>query len=207
MKRRKLILIKENPHKYVWSIKNYIINYKTKKHIPKTINDGISAKKREIIVPSVEEHLVQHCVMKILKPIFSKGMYEHSYASVPQRGCHKGMEVVKKWIYSDQENTKYCLKLDIKKYFNNISQEVLIKKLTKKIHDKQFLDLLIKIIKTTEKGLPLGFYTSQWFANFYLQDFDHYVKQQLKIKYYIRYMDDMVLFDIDKTFTSNKKSN
>lgn len=60
------------------------------------------------------------------------------------------------------------------------------------------MDLLIKIIRTSDKGLPLGFYTSQWFANFYLQDFDHYVKEQLGVKYYMRYMDDMVLLGSNK---------
>lgn len=198
MKRRKLTKIRNNPIDYIPIVRNWIENYKTIKHIPKTINDGMSAKKREIIVPTVEEHIVQHAIMNVLKPIFMKGMYEHTYASIPQRGCHRGMKVVKKWIKNDERNVKYCLKLDVRKYFDSISQNVLINKLRNKIHDKRFMNLLVKIIRTTDRGLPLGFYTSQWFANFYLQDFDHYVKEKLCVKHYIRYMDDMVVFCSNK---------
>lgn len=159
MKRRKLTKIRNNPIDYIPIVRNWIENYKTIKHIPKTINDGMSAKKREIIVPTVEEHIVQHAIMNVLKPIFMKGMYEHTYASIPQRGCHRGMKVVKKWIKNDERNVKYCLKLDVRKYFDSISQNVLINKLRNKIHDKRFMNLLVKIIRTTEHGLPLGFYT------------------------------------------------
>lgn len=198
MKRRKLTEIKNNPTQYIPIVRNWIENFKTINHTPKTINDGISAKKREIIVPTVAEHIVQHAIMNVLKPIFMKGMYEHTYASIPQRGCHRGMKVVKKWIKNDERNVKYCLKLDVRKYFDSISQNVLINKLRNKIHDKKFMNLLVKIIRTTERGLPLGFYTSQWFANFYLQSFDHFVKECLGVKYYIRYMDDMVMFCSNK---------
>ena len=145
MKRRKLTEIKNNPDKYIPIVRNWIENFKTIKHTPKIINDGISAKKREIIVPTVAEHIVQHAIMNVMKPIFSKGMYEHTYASIPQRGCHKGMKVVRKWIRNDERNVKYCLKLDIRKYFDSISQDILIDKLHKKIHDERFMDLLTKI--------------------------------------------------------------
>ena len=198
MKRRKLTLIKENAEDYVPVVRKWIIHYKPAMHVPKIINDGISAKKREIIVPTVEEYIVQHAIMNVLKPIFMKGMYEHTYASIPQRGCHRGMKTVKKWIHNDERNVKYCLKLDVRKYFDSVSQNILINKLESKIHDKRFMELLIKIIHTTDKGLPLGFYSSQWFANFYLQDFDHYIKEELKAKHYIRYMDDIVIFHSNK---------
>lgn len=198
MKRRKLTLIKENAEDYVPVVRKWIMNYKPTTHIPKIINDGISGKKREIIVPTVKEHIVQHAIMNVLKPIFMKGMYEHTYASIPQRGCQSGMKTVKKWIHNDERNVKYCLKLDVRKYFDSVSQNILISKLKCKIHDKRFMELLIKIIHTTNKGLPLGFYSSQWFANFYLQDFDHYVKEELKAKHFIRYMDDIVIFHSNK---------
>ena len=198
MKRKLLTEMKNNPEKYYDKVRNWIECYEPKTHTPKVINDGISAKKREIIVPTVSEHVVQHAVMQILKPIFMKGMYEHSYASIPQRGCHRGMKVVKKWTQTNSRHIKYCMKLDVRKYFDSISQDILIAKLRKKIHDVRFMDLLEKIIRTTDKGLPLGFYTSQWFANFYLQSFDHYVKEELHVKHYIRYMDDMVLFCSNK---------
>lgn len=198
MKRKKLTEIKKNSVEYIPIIKNWIIEFEPFEHTPKVINDGISAKKRTIIVPTVKEHIIQHAIMNVLKPIFMKGMYEHSYASIPKRGCHKGKKYVQKWIYNDTRNIKYCLKLDIKKYFENISQQILINELRQIIHDKKFVELLVKIISTTKQGLPLGFYTSQWLANWYLQNFDHYVKEVLRVKHYIRYMDDMILFGSNK---------
>lgn len=191
--------INENISENIATIRDIIINYQTVKHKPVIINDGILQKKREIIVPTIEEHLIQHAVMLILKPIFMKGMYEHSYASIPGRGCHAGAKQLKKWIKNDSDYINYCAKFDIRKFFDNIDQEILIEKLQRIIKDDLFMDLLIKIIRTSDKGLPLGFYTSQWFANFYLQDFDHYVKEQLGVKYYMRYMDDMVLLGDDKS--------
>ena len=198
MKRAKLTYLRNNIDSSIPRVREWIINYYTEKHTPKTINDGISAKKREIIVPTVREHVVQHAIMNVLKPIFMKGMYEHSYASTPGRGCHKGMRVVKKWTQQNSRYVKYCLKLDIRKYFESIPQETLISRLHNLIHDEKFADLLDKVIRTTDKGLPLGFYSSQWLANWYLQGLDHYIKEVLHIKYYIRYMDDMVIFHSNK---------
>lgn len=179
-------------------IREMIENYTPAQHTPMIINDGITQKKRTIIVPTINEHITQHAVMLILKPIFMKGMYEHSYASIPERGCHNGAARMKKWIEEGGRHIKYCGKFDIRKFFENIDQDVLINKLQSIIKDDRFMDLLIKIIRTTDSGLPLGFYTSQWFANFYLQDFDHYVKENLGVKYYMRYMDDMVIFGSNK---------
>lgn len=198
MRRRKLYEIRSEPVKYVPLIRSWIEEYKPAKHLPKTINDGISAKVRTIIVPTVREHIVQHAVMNILKPILTKGMYEHSYASIPRRGCHKGMRTVRRWIRRGGSDIKYCCKCDVRKFFDSIDQDILIYKLRRKIRDECFMELLEKIIRTTKRGLPLGFYTSQWFANFYMQDFDHYVKETLRVKHYIRYMDDVVLFGSNK---------
>lgn len=198
MKRYKLKKMKENPSKYIEYVRECIINYEPHDHTPKIINDGIYEKKREIIVPTIEEHLVHHAVMRLLKQIFMKGMYEHSYASIPDRGCFAGMKTMKKWIWRNERHIKYCLKLDIRKFFDSISQGILIDMLKHKIHDSKFMNLLEEIIHTTDHGLPLGFYTSQWFANFYLQKLDHFIKEDLRIKYYMRYMDDMVLFMSNK---------
>ncbi len=190
--------IYENVDAETPEIRGIIENYTPVHHKTMTINDGINQKKREIIVPTIYEHITQHAVMLILKPIFMKGMYEHSYASIPNRGCHNGAFRMMRWIEEGGRHIKYCGKFDIRKFFENIDQDILIAKLDRIIDDEQFMDLLIKIIRTTEKGLPLGFYTSQWFANFYLQDFDHFVKEQLGIVYYMRYMDDMVIFGSNK---------
>lgn len=84
-----------------------------------------------------------------------------------------------------------------KKYYPSIDKEILKNKFRKIFKDKELLWLL-NIIVGSEENLPIGFYTSQWFANFFLTDLDHYIKENLKIKYYIRYADDMVLFSNNK---------
>lgn len=136
--------------------------------------------------------------MNVLSPIFMHGMYEHSYGSIPKRGTHKGKKTIERWISKGGKDCKYCLKLDIKKYFDSIPQDIYIEKFRKIIHDKKIMKIIEKITHATPKGLPLGFYTSQWTANWYLQDLDHYIKEDLKVKYYIRYMDDMVIFGSNK---------
>ncbi|MDD2433389.1 MAG: RNA-directed DNA polymerase, partial [Clostridia bacterium] len=93
---------------------------------------------------------------------------------------------------------KYCVKMDIRKFYPSIDQEVLKKQFRRKIKDKDTLWLIDTIIDSHKQGLPIGNYTSQWFSNFYLEGFDHYVKEVLGVKYYIRYMDDFCLFGNNK---------
>ena len=187
-------------------VRNYAEHFHNKPHQPKIIYDGIERKKRTIIVPSYEEQIIHHMAVNVLKPIFMKGMYEHTYASIPNRGVHKGKKTIQKWIKRDGKKCKYCLKMDVRKYFDNIDHNVLKEKLRKKIHDERFLSILETIIDVTDHGLPLGFYTSQWLANWYLQDFDHYVKEKLEVPHYVRYMDDIVMFASNKRFLHRTKN-
>lgn len=197
-KRNDVKKIYENQDKYVPVIRKYIENFKNDNHNPVTIYDGTSRKKRTIIVPSYREQIVHHAVVQVLLPMFWKGMYEHSYGSVPKRGTHKGKKTIEKWIRHDKKNVKYCLKMDIRKYFDSIDHKILKKMFERKIRDKKFLNLLFAIIDATKKGIPLGFYLSQWIANWFLQGLDHYIKEELRAKYYIRYMDDMIVFGSNK---------
>lgn len=177
---------------------NWITNYENAEHEPVYIYDGITRKERVIIVPTAEELLVQHNVVNALKPMFCKGMYEHSYASLPGRGAHKGKKVIEKWIRTDPKNCKYVLKMDIRHFFDSVPHDRLKAKLQKYIHDEKMLDLLFRIIDVTEVGIPLGFYTSQWLSNWYLQGLDHFIKKELGAVHYMRYMDDMVIFGSNK---------
>lgn len=174
-----------------------VIYFKNAPHKPKEIYDGITRKKRTIVVPSMREQVVHHMVVQILKPIFMHGMYEHAYGSLPDRGAHGAKKRMEKWV-RDDKNNKYVLKLDIHKYFESIPHDRLKAKLAKVIRDRTFLNILFEIIDVNDVGLPLGFYTSQWLAMWYLKDFDHFVKEKLHIKYYMRYMDDMVLLGSNK---------
>lgn len=174
-------------------------------HTPKEIYDGITRKKRIIIVPRYQEQIVHHMVVNTLIPVFSHGMYEHSYASLPNRGAHKGKKVIEKWIRADSKNCRYCLKMDIRKFFDSIPHGILLEKLHSLIHDDRFMGILEEIISVTDVGLPLGFYTSQWLSNWYLEDLDHFIKEELDADHYMRYMDDIVIFGSDKEDLHRKK--
>lgn len=200
-KRKEVQQVLNNENYYIKVIQDILINdrFIIRKHIPKIIDDGFQHKQRKIIQPDYKyEQIMQHALMQILIPIFKKGMYAYSCGSIPKRGNSYGKKYIEKILKKDKINTKYILKIDIKKFFDNVNHDILKYKLKRIIHDKKVLNLLYKIIDSYDKGLPLGYFTSQWFANFYLQDLDYFIKQKLGIKYYIRYMDDMVLFASNK---------
>lgn len=173
--------------------------FKPSPYIEMKIRDGSNKKERTIYKPMFYPDQVVHwSIMLQLEPLLMRGMYDLNCASIKGRGIMRGMRFVKKILVEDRKYTKYCLKLDIKKFYPSIDKEVLKRKFRKILKDRDTLELLDLIIDSGVDGLPIGNYTSQWFANFYLQDLDHYIKEQLHIKYYIRYMDDMVLFSNNK---------
>jgi len=90
------------------------------------------------------------------------------------------------------------LKCDISKYFDNVDHELLLAMLRRKIQDKDIMWLLREIIASNPKGIPIGNLTSQLFANVYLNELDHFVKRELREKYYLRYMDDFLILGLDK---------
>lgn len=165
-----------------------------------TIHDGANKKERIIFKPAFfPDQCIHWALMLQLQPLIQKGMYEYCCASVPTRGINYGSNYIKRILKNDRKNTKYCLKLDIKKFYPNIDKNCMKNKFKKIIKDSDVLNLIDGIIDSNkENGLPIGNFTSQWFANFYLQDLDHFIKEKLKVKYYLRYMDDMVLFSRNK---------
>ena len=131
-----------------------------------------------------------------------------------KRGMHKAsMDVQKAMKHCTKIwNEYYILKMDIRKYFQNINKDILMNILRKKVKEEKLERLLEKIVYSNSgtKGIPIGNYTSQIFANIYLNEIDQYIKQKLKVKYYFRYMDDSVLFvnrisNIEYKFIINKK--
>lgn len=163
------------------------------------IMDGVRKKERVIYKPRFyPDQCVHWALMLQLEPILMKGMYYYNCASIKGRGLLHATRYVEKILVRDKKNTKYCLKLDIKKFYPSIDKEILKKKFRRKIKDRSTLDLIDKIIDSSEEGLPIGNFTSQWFANFFLEDYDHFIKEVLKVPYYIRYMDDMLLFHRNK---------
>lgn len=172
-----------------------------------TIKDENSGKIREISsVPIFPDQIIHQLIVMCGQEGFSKGMYHHSYGSLPNKGVHSGKKYIKKYIsrsiHNNPTNVKYVAQLDITKCYPNIPHDYLKALLRKKFRGHLYLWFCNRVIDGysdfENKGLPIGYYTSQWFCNFVLSPLDYFIKDNLGVKFYMRYMDDMVLFGRNK---------
>lgn len=138
--------------------------------------------------------------------VFMEVFTDFTCASIKGRGIHKASSLIDRHM-EDVGETQYCLKIDISKFYPNIDHNILKFLLRKKFKDKKLLKLLDKIINSTpgNKGVPIGSYLSQFLANFYLAYFDHWLKEEKKVKYVVRYMDDVVILHHSKDFLHSLK--
>jgi RNA-directed DNA polymerase len=165
----------------------------------KVIKDGSTQKERKIFKPEYyPDQIIHWALMLQLHELFLKGMYTYTCGGVLGRGTSYGQKTLRKWIDKDKVNTKYCLKMDISKYYSSINKEILKQKIANIIKDKNCLWLIDIIIDSCEKGVPIGNYTSQWFSNYFLQELDYFIKCDLGAKYYIRYVDDLIIMGSNK---------
>lgn len=156
-------------------------------------------KEREVYrLPYYPDRITHHAVMNVMEPIFISTFTADTYSCIKGRGIHAAAIAVKKALH-DVPGTQYCLKLDIRKFYPNVDHAVLKSLLRRKIKDNDLLWLLDGIIDSAE-GLPIGNYLSQYFANFYLSYFDHWIKEFKHVKYYFRYADDMVILSDSKPY-------
>jgi retron-type reverse transcriptase len=172
-------------------------------------------KERLISAAAYRDRVVHHALCNIIEPVFDRAFIFDSYANRKGKGTHKAIN--KYQVFAKKNN--YVLKADIKKYFPSIDLEILKAEIRKKISCTDTLWLIDLIIDNSNKqedayeyfaednlftpferrkGIPIGNLTSQFFANIYLNGLDHYIKEKLKCRYYIRYVDDFVVFDNDK---------
>lgn len=152
-------------------------------------------KKRLISALPYRDRVVQHALCNIIEPIFDRSFIHDSYACRKGRGTHKAVNRFTEFCRKND----YVLKCDIRTYFASIDHQVLYKLIKKKIKDPEVLWLIRTIIDSTPNpGIPIGNLTSQIFAGLYLNGLDHYLKEEIKCRYYIRYMDDLAVFDNDK---------
>jgi RNA-directed DNA polymerase len=160
-----------------------------------TIHDP---KEREICAAAFREQVLHHALMNVCHDRFESTQIFDSYASRLGKGTHAAVRRAQ--MYS--QKYEYYLKLDVKKFFASLSHEVLRQQLRELFKEVAFLQLFDQIISSYETmptcGVPIGNLTSQYMANHYLNGLDRYVKAQLKTKGYVRYMDDMVLWDDEK---------
>lgn len=156
-------------------------------------------KEREVFrLPYFPDRIVHHAIMNVLEPIFVRTFTADTYSCIKTRGIHAAARNVKKAL-QDHLGTTYCLKLDIKKFYPSVDHAILKQLLRRKIKDSDLLWLLDEIIDSAD-GLPIGNYLSQYFANYYLTGFDHWIKEVKAVKYYFRYADDLVLLHPNKEY-------
>lgn len=165
-------------------------------------------KERTIMAASYRDRVVhQWYVENFIEPYFIPQFIETSYAGIKGRGMHKASKDVQNAMRNAKNrwDEYYILKIDVTKYFQNIDKRILWDIIKRKVKDKKLLWLTKVILMSTEgiNGLPLGNYTSQMFANIYLNELDQYAKHVLKCKYYFRYMDDIVILCENKTIAQN----
>ena len=149
-------------------------------------------KLREIYkLPYFPDRIVQHAIMQIVEPIWKGSLIADTYQSIKGRGVHKVLPKVVKAIQIDK--VKYCLKMDVKKFYPSIDKGIMKSIIRKKIKCKDTLWLLDDIVDSNCNGLPIGNYISQYLGNLYLSEIDHKLKEVLKVKYYYRYCDDIIV--------------
>ncbi len=170
--------------------------YKTSTYKHFTLFDP---KEREIsALPYYPDRIVHHAIMLRLEPLFVSTFTADTYSCIKGRGIHKLSNKLKKALKKEPE-TQFCLKMDIKKFYPSVKHHIIKPMLERKIKDRDLLQLLFEIINSAP-GLPIGNYLSQYFANFYLAYFDHWLKEVKRVKYYFRYADDMVILANSKIY-------
>lgn len=219
------------------------LQYMLKNHLFKTsdyeifiLNEG--KKKRDVYkLPFFPDRIAQWAILQVIEPFLVANMTADTYSAIPGKGIQpivndlrgyyktKRVDGKKKSVWvpsillSDEENTRYCYKIDFHHYYQSINHEVLKQKFRKVFKDPELLWLLDEIADSintaTEEdlielslsgeievdpntGIPIGNYMSQYSGNFYLSSFDHWVKEELHVKHYYRYMDDVVIFASSK---------
>jgi retron-type reverse transcriptase len=186
------------PDVYLGNIQKMLVLQTFKNSPYKVFSRVEKGKLREIYkLPYYPDRIIHHAVMNILEPIWAKVFIRDTYSSIKGRGIHDGVRRMKKFL-KDTAGTAYCLKMDVRKFYPSIDHGTLKSVIRKSIKCRRTLWLLDAVIDSAP-GVPIGNYLSQYFANLYLAYLDHWAKETLRIKYYTRYCDDIVVLHHDKT--------
>ena len=169
--------------------------YRPKRRTPKLIKE--KGKLRKIFMPEIHEQWLHHIIVLILEPIITATAYPYSCGSFPKRGAHYGKKALLK-IIRKGKNIRNFAKIDIRHFYDSIRLNILMRELRIRIKDELFLYIVELCLQGFKKGIPLGFYISQWLANYLLEPLDRFITEKLGIKNLIRYMDDIVMGDDNK---------
>jgi RNA-directed DNA polymerase len=165
-------------------------------------------KPRDIHKASVRDRLLHHALHRQLSPFFNKTFIADSNSCQNGKGTHRALKRFKTFINIVSENdtqTVWVLKCDIKKFFANIDQSILLEIVDRYIADKDIVLLLSVIVKSfhstaPDVGLPLGNLTSQLLVNIYMNEFDQFMKHAIKAEHYVRYADDFAVLSQDREY-------
>lgn len=158
-------------------------------------------KRREIYKLPFRDRVVQWAIMQVLEPVWTPQFTSDTYACIRGRGVHALLKRLSADLRADPEGTRYCLKMDVRKFYPSIDHDTLKQVVRRKLKDPDLLWLLDGIIDSAS-GVPIGNYISQYFANLYLSELDHLLKEDIGVRYYYRYADDIVLLAGSKEFLS-----
>jgi RNA-directed DNA polymerase len=180
--------------KYCLEIQQMLINktFTTSRYEVSQRHDG---KKQRVIhkLPYFPDRIIQHALLNIVGPIFVNSFIRDSFQSIRGRGTHDAMKRVKALVWG-KDCPSYALKIDVRKYYPSVNNDLLKAAVRRKIKCRDTLWLIDDIIDSTQ-GLPIGNYTSQHFGNLYLNALDWHIKQNIKPSGYFRYCDDLVVFE------------
>jgi len=157
-------------------------------------------KTRKISKAHFRDKIVHHAICNVINPIFEKSFIYDSCANQIGKGnlfALNRFDLFKRRVTNNLKSKAFCLKADIKHYFQEVSHEILRNIIRRKIKDKNLINLITLILNNGQNkigfGMPLGNLTSQFLANVYLNELDYFIKHKLKVKYYVRYVDDFVI--------------
>lgn len=197
---REVQAVDQDPLPHVKSIRNMLLAHEYRTSPYKVFYKWDGGKEREIyVLPYYPDRIVQWAAVQVLEPIWERTLISHTYSSLKGRGIHKGLVDLHRAL-RDVEGTRYCLKLDVRKFYPSIDHAILKATIRHSIKDAEVLELLDSIIDSLPngKGVPIGNYLSQYFGNLYLSSMDHWIKEEKGVRYYFRYCDDMVVLGPDK---------
>lgn len=155
-------------------------------------------KRRIVQAPPVIERIGCHAIMNIVDALCYKSIIPTSAASIKGRGMHYLHHIICNDIRRDPYNTIYFYKCDVRKFYDSIDQDIMFDCVCRYIKDKTLLPILENFVRVMPSGLSIGLRSSQCFGNILLSDIDHYFKEQIKVRYYYRYCDDIVMLSGDK---------
>lgn len=200
--KRHVANLKEYKCIYISRTYDILVN---KKYVPGPKNEFYirEPKVRKIVSQSSQDKIINHLVARhILYPAIVPCLLDCNVASRKNLGTNEGLRLAISFnkTCKIKYKTYYILKCDISKFFASIDHDILKDKIKTKLKDKDGLKIVFDIIDSDKEGLGIGSMTSQILAIFYLNDLDHFIKEKLKIKYYVRYQDDFLLFHPDKQY-------